>query len=599
MRVTSSTRRTIPIRAAIAASLLAFAALALAGTVPGSASAHPLGNFTINHYAGLRVAIDHVQLDVVIDRAEIPTFQERQRIDTDGDGQVSDQEIEAERQVACGALAADLTLTEAGQPLSLTVQAAGLSFPPGAAGLQTMRLTCEYDARLPGVLGPNTAFTYMDGSNSGRIGWREIVVVGDGAMVNGAPRVVGVSNRLIAYPSDLLSVPLDDRTAAFSATIGGQALPALCISEAHALVPGPSDAGFGCDSAATGAGSNAAGSNAAGSPRPAAGHAAGPQASSASAGAQAATRTPVAAVPGGVGGEISDLLETRDLTPIVFALSLLAAAALGGFHALTPGHGKTVLAAYLVGTRGTARHAIGLGLSVTVSHTIGVALLAVLIIAAGNVIPADQYQHVVAVISGLMIVAIGTWLLAGRFRTWRSAQAVARATAHEHLHEDLHVDHADQDDHHAGDHEHGHVHAPSHKHRDGDDPDQEHEHGGRRHRHLPPPGRELSWRSLFALGLSGGIVPSSSALIILLATITSGRAGYGLVLVVAFGLGMAAVLSGVGLALVYARSLVERVPRTRSVRRLGAAVPVLTAALVFGLGIVLTGSALLGRSLTG
>jgi nickel/cobalt exporter len=104
---------------------------------------------------------------------------------------------------------------------------------------------------------------------------------------------------------------------------------------------------------------------------------------------------------------------------------------------------------------------------------------------------------------------------------------------------------------------------------------------------------------LFVLGLSGGIVPSTSALIILLATVTSGRAAYGLVLVIAFGIGMAAVLSGIGLALVYARGIVERVPRRRSLDRLTAALPVLTAVVVFGVGVILTGSALLGRSLTG
>src|SRR2546422_3573067 len=102
--------------------------------------AHPLGNFTINHYAGIRIEPAKVDLDVVIDQAEIPTFTERQRIDTDGDGQVSGAEMEAERQVACDRLASNLTLTAGGRPLALTVQAAGLSFPAGAGGLSTMRL---------------------------------------------------------------------------------------------------------------------------------------------------------------------------------------------------------------------------------------------------------------------------------------------------------------------------------------------------------------------------------------------------------------------------------------------------------------------------
>jgi nickel/cobalt exporter len=534
-----------------AAALAPAFAVAFLAAAPTPAAAHPLGNFTINHYAGIRVATDRIVLDVVIDRAEIPTFQERQRIDTDGDGQVSDEEIESERQVACGRLASELSLTEGGQPLALTVQGAGLTFPPGAAGLQTMRLTCEYVAQPATPLAQGTAFGFADRSDTGRIGWREIVVVGDGATISGQVRATGVSERLTAYPTALLSLPLDDRSVTFSATPGGAALPPLCVADAHALVPGTSSEGIGC-------GPNTTMPEPANQPRRG-------DVSATSTGAGAASS---AAVPGGVGGEISDLLAARDLTPIVLVLSLLAAAALGGFHALTPGHGKTVLAAYLVGTRGTARHALGLGLAVTVSHTIGVALVALLIVAAGNVIPADQYQHAVAVLSGLMIAGIGAWLLAGGIRTVAGRKR-------------------DKQDH-GPDHDQGHDHNEHDGHA--------HAHG---HSHLPAPGRELRWRALFALGLSGGIVPSTSALIILLATVTSGRAAYGLVLVVAFGVGMAVVLSGVGLALVYTRGIVERAPHRRSLDRVTAALPVLTAVVVFGIGLILTGSALLGRSLTG
>ena len=545
--------RRIPFRFAAAAAVASTFAVAVMATAPTPAAAHPLGNFTINHYAGIRVSSGRIALDVVTDRAEIPTFQERQRIDTDGDGQISDEEIESERQTACGRLAGQLSLTEAGQPLPLAVQGAGLSFPPGAAGLQTMRLTCEYEGELTALPAPGTSFSFADRSDAGRIGWREIIVLGDGTTISGSVRSTGVSNRLTAYPSALLSLPLDDRSVAFSATPGGPALPALCVVEAHPLISDGSSPGIGCAVVAE--------------PQPVVNPALDVS------GRSGTSALAPAAVPGGVGNEISDLLATRDLTPLVLMLSLLAAAALGGFHALTPGHGKTVLAAYLVGTRGTVRHALGLGLSVTVSHTLGVALLAVLIVAAGNVIPADQYQHLVALLSGLMIVGIGTWLLVGRVGKFRG-----RKPDHDHDHGGQSHDQAHDRHHHGDDHCHDHSHG---------------------HSHLPPSGRDLSWRALFALGLSGGIVPSTSALIILLATVTSGRAAYGLVLVIAFGIGMAAVLSGIGLALVYARGIVERVPRRRSFDRLTAALPVLTAVVVFGVGVVLTGSALLGRSLTG
>jgi nickel/cobalt transporter (NicO) family protein len=530
--------------------------LAVWVAIPAAASAHPLGNFTINHYAGIRVAPDGIALDVVIDTAEIPTFQERQRIDADGDGQVSDEEIEAERHVACARLAGSLKLTAASRVLPLDVRAAGLTFLPGAAGLQTMRLTCEYEAALAAPLAAGSSVSFADESSPGRIGWREIVVAGDGATVEGTVRTSSPSNRLTAYPKDLLSAPLDDQASEFTVTPGGPKLPAACIPEARPLSAGADTGspGFGCGTSQT---------------------------SPAYGGAATLTggQTPAAAVPGGVGSEISDLLKTHDVTPLVLLVSLLAAMALGGFHALTPGHGKTVLAAYLVGTRGTARHAIALGLSVTVSHTIGVAVLAILIILAGNVIPPDQYQHLVAILSGLMIIAIGAWLLAGRLGTWGSALSVATAMSREQ----------DDEHDHPLDHDHEHQLAQAH----------DHDHDGRGHSHVPPPGRELTWRTLFALGLSGGIVPSSSALIILLATLTTGRAAYGLVLVIAFGLGMAIVLTAVGLALVYARAYVERLPRRQLLQRVAMAVPLVTAMLVLGIGILLTGSALAGQSLTG
>src|SRR6266536_1376079 len=112
--------------------------------VPALAAAHPLGNFTINHYAGVRIEPERVLLDVVIDQAEIPAFQARLGFDTDGDGELSDQETDAGRVAACRDLAGSLDLEVAGTRQTLTLTRAGLAFPPGVGGLSTMREVCGY-----------------------------------------------------------------------------------------------------------------------------------------------------------------------------------------------------------------------------------------------------------------------------------------------------------------------------------------------------------------------------------------------------------------------------------------------------------------------
>jgi ABC-type nickel/cobalt efflux system permease component RcnA len=535
------------------------AALVLVVLLPASALAHPLGNFTINHYAGIRIGTDRIFLDVVIDQAEIPTFTERQRIDTDGDGQVSDSETEAERQVACTSLASRLSLDVAGRPLGLSVEAAGLSFPQGAGGLSTMRLVCEYVAPLQPSLAVGTAVRFADRSSAGRIGWREIVATGDGVILSGvATPEPSPSRRLTAYPEDLLSIPLAMTELTVAAAPGGPRLPAPCVADAFALDGPPTSAtpGFGCgpaaDRGALGAGQPAG--QAAGQPegRPAAG--------------TADLSAVAAAVPGGVGNEISGLLQTSDLTPSIVIVSLLTAMTLGAAHALTPGHGKTVMAAYLVGTRGTARHAVALGLTVTIAHTAGVLLLAVIVLSVSRVTP-EAFNHAAGIVSGLLVVSLGCWLFARqglpviRARLAAAAHDVGRAHDHDHAH----------------DHDGG-----------------PHRHDGVEHSHVPPAGGPLTWRSLFALGLFGGLVPSINALIILLATVATGRAAYGLVLVVAFGVGMAIVLGGTGLGLVYASRWMARSPSASPLGRIARLTPAITSIVIIVVGVLVTGQAILG-----
>jgi ABC-type nickel/cobalt efflux system permease component RcnA len=525
---------------------LVVAALAVAAGValPGAAAAHPLGNFTINHYAGLSIAPDGVDLDVVIDMAEIPAFQERQAMDGDGDGSVADAEGTSWAAGACAALRTSLDLRLDGAALSLTDVSSSVSFPPGAGGLSTLRLECAYRAPFATRIVAPAVLTFSDRSYAERIGWREILAGGAGTIVDthGLP-TTSPSRGLTSYPADLLKSPLDVRSASIDVRpdpSSPAATPSAPATPAPGSVGGPASGGS-------------------------------PPAGEVPGGVVPGGVVPGGVVPGGVAGEVPDVFRTADLTPFVILVSLLTAVAIGAGHALTPGHGKTLMAAYLVGSRGTAVHAVGLGLSVAVSHTLGIVALALIIVGAGSVLPPDVVYRVTPVVAGVSIVAIGGWMLVGEVRRRatplaRTAGAPAPEPGYHHPHD-------------------GH---------DGDDDAAAHSHGGLRHSHLQAAGSTLSWRGLFVLGLAGGLIPSTSALLILLGSIAAGRPAFGLLLVVAFGLGMAAVMTGVGLAMTFARGRLDRVRSRSGLGRVAAVAPLVASVAVLGLGIVLTWQAVAG-----
>ena len=537
------------------AALAVVAGLAL----PAVVAAHPLGNFTINHYAGLTIAPDRVDLDIVIDMAEIPAFQERQDMDADGDGSVADDEAATWGTGACASLATSLDLRRDGARVDVVAGASTVAFLPGAGGLSTLRLECGYRAPLAPAIGGPINVTFSDSSYSERIGWREIVATGAGTRLDthGLP-ATSPSARLTAYPAAMIATPLDIRSASIDVRPDPDAIPSPSTGSGTPPPGGTggqvASAGGPGVAAGRGGGSGTDGSSAAG------------------------------AVPGGVAADLPDIFRTTDLTPIVILASLLTAIVIGAGHALTPGHGKTLMAAYLVGSRGTAVHAVGLGLSVAVSHTLGILALAFVIVGAGSVLPPDVIYRVTPVIAGTSIVAIGGWMLANEVRRRRARRAVA-AAADDHEHGRAH------DEHHPHGHEHGHDAHDEHQH---PAPSGEHSHGGLTHSHLPPAGATLSWRGLFVLGLAGGLIPSTSALIILLGSIAAGRPAFGLILVVAFGLGMAAVMTGVGLAMILARTRLDRMPSRSSLGRLATVAPLVASVAVLSLGLVLTWQAVAG-----
>jgi len=460
--------------------LVVFASVVLAATGSGVATAHPLGNFTINHYAGLVVRGDGATVDYVIDMAEIPAFQERSDIDSDGDGVLSAAELATYAATRCDALRSGLSLHVDGRGLPLAVDTGNATLPVGQAGLNTLRLECEYRAAFAAAAeGRPRLLELADTNYAERIGWREMTARGAGVGLETDLPSDSASARLTVYPQDRLSSPPDVRRATVRFTPSGPIDPAP-------LAP----------------------------PNPA----------------------PVAA--GRPTDPLALLIARPSLSPFGLAAALFIALGLGILHALSPGHGKTVMAAYLVGTRGTRRQALVLGPLVALSHTAGVLMLGALTLTASRVIAPERLYPYLSTAAGIIVLAIGLILVQRRVR------------AHRHGHE--------------------HSHEPR------------------------AMGAALSWRPLVALGLSGGIVPSASALLLLLAAIHFDQIGLGLVLIVAFGIGMAVTLVSVGLALVGASRLAQSAASGHRLLSRGLRlVPELTAVLVllFGVGMTAQGLA--------
>ncbi len=323
-------------------------------------------------------------------------------------------------------VAENLRLTVDGRPGSLTPVGAGrLSFPDGQAGLSTTRYELDLRAAAPGA----RRVRLEDRTYDGRVGWKAIVVEpGDGTAVRSQAPTGDPTRGLRRYPEDLLESPLDRRDATFAVAPGDGTVDA---------------------------------------PR--------------REGGESATTTARAE-----GGGFAAIFDDAASGEGVLVVLLLAAFGWGALHALSPGHGKTMVAAYLVGTRGTARHALALGATVTVTHTIGVFALGLVALTLQQyVLPEDLFPWL-TLASGLLVVAVGAGVLRSRVRWARSGERSALARpSHDHDHS------------HSPGHTHDHDHHHSHDHG--------HSHGGKHHHHHMP--EDLSWRGLVGMGAAAGLIP--------------------------------------------------------------------------------------------
>lgn len=482
-----------------------------------SAIAHPLGNFTINHFARIEAGSDRAKIRYVVDLAEIPTFQESQAADADQNGALSQAELDAYLDRVAPTYLAGLKLTADGRPVTLKLEEKYIAQNPGTAGLLTMRMVFE----LTGIWQPvaETSRLQFENANlSERAGWREMMVtpMAGTNVFDSSVSGSSLTDELKLYPEDLLMAPLNERQAEWSVTRG--ALPAN--ARALTLRDG---------------------------------------------------KTVVVARD-----RFAELISVQTLTPSVVLLGLLVAFVLGGAHAMSPGHGKTVVGAYLVGSRGTAKHAAFLGATVTITHTLGVFALGLITLFASRYILPEKLYPVLSFLSGLLVVVIGGSMFSQRLR------ALLGGGRHDHQHHQHHQQGQGQAHSHEpgadSHHHHGHDHAHGYSHDHGD---------GHTHTHAPP--EKLTLRSLLALGIAGGILPCPSALVLMLGAISLNRVGYGLVLIVAFSLGLASVLTAVGLAFVYGGKLMDRVPNANRWMRW---LPVFSALVITILGLIICYQAL-------
>jgi high-affinity nickel-transport protein len=521
-----------------------------------------MGNFSVNHYSKITIKGGSIEIIYLIDMAEIPTFQEIRQFDLTPIAEHPSiaRYLDGQEQL----LKQGLSLESDGRTVRLETASRRVSFADGAGGLPTMKISLVFRGKVEGQVSAHK-LSYTDNNFPGRAGWKEIVVVSKGvAILESSAPGSDRSQELTNYSSDMLNSPPQQLSALvrFKSSPSEVEKPASADTRAasshwtavletntadRAPTPnrlrGRSGAIFSTADTPSGMGAT--------------------HSASSEVATSAVAPLPLAVhVQNTPRSRFTELISTQKKLSFWLLLSAaLIAAGLGALHALEPGHGKTIVAAYLVGSRGTPRHAVLLGLIVTAAHTSGVYLLGAVTLYASRYIVPEQLYPWLGAISGLSVAALGLFIF---LRHWTGETG-------EHSH--------------ASGEKHSHWFVSIFKSVRPAEPEVR--------RAIPadskPIERALSLRELCMLGITGGIVPCPAALVVLLSAFSLHRIGFGLFLITAFSLGLAAVLVTVGLMMVYAK----RVMSTR-VRAGNAALrylPRLSSAFMVVLGVGITASA--------
>jgi len=509
-------------------------------------AAHPMGNFSVNHYSKITVDSDRIRIRYFIDLAEIPTYQELQQ------AKIAATDIDPSSQAVIGYLSArgaelgrGLSLDVDGKPIPLRLISSGVIFPIGAGGLPTMKMGFVYEAEYPSNSSnpgqPPMNLHFADNNYTGHAGWKEIVAFTSvGSLLHSSVSTVDRSGELSNYPTDLLTSPPQDLEASLQislpvppsqvsieekqpvrASLPRAAFPAPAVRTPPNVTPSSSLVGGLVPSPAT---------------------------------RQFATpmhlqvnrqQTPR--------NRFTELIHAQSLSPWFLLSAALIAIGLGGLHALEPGHGKTIVAAYLVGSRGTARHAFLLGIIVTASHTVGVFALGAITLYASRYIVPEQLYPWLGALSGITIAGLGCYMLLRRLTGTATDHSHAPGAAHAHWMFWKRPPETKTES-------------------------------------IPIPTQTVSLTQLLTLGITGGIIPCPAALIVLLSAFALHRIGLGFFLIVAFSVGLAAVLIGFGMLMVYARRFMTHIQLDGPLTKRW--LPVASSAFIAILGLILAVQAL-------